>query len=87
VFGNHLAYLDDYAERRYGITTDTILDRQWWVLPPRVKDEVSDARLAVEVAINLSAALLIAAAAIAGVEIAQIGIWPEFLSPAGCSWL
>ena len=83
IIGNHLAALDDYAERRYGITTDTIWERLWWVLPPRVKDEISDARLAVEVAINLGAALLIAAAAITGVEIARIGMLPGFPSPGG----
>jgi hypothetical protein len=46
----------DYAERRYGITTDTIWDRIWWVLPAAAaKQEISDARLAVEVATNLCA--------------------------------
>ena len=74
VIGNHLAALDDYAQRRYGITTDTIWERLWWALPTRVKEEVSDARLAIEVAINLEAAFLIAAVTIAGTAIARIAI-------------
>jgi len=71
VIGNRLAALDDYAERRYGITTDTIWDRIWWVLPSAAKQEVSDARLAVEIATNLCAVFLLAAAEIATAEIGR----------------
>jgi hypothetical protein len=75
VIGNRLAALDDYAELRYGIATDTIWERLWWVLPSTAKQEVSDARLAVEVATNLGAALLLSAAGIAMIEVARNVSW------------
>lgn len=53
VFGNRLAALDDYAERRYGIDTATIWSRLYWVLPRAERAEISDGKLATEVCLNL----------------------------------
>ena len=59
--GNRLAALDDYAESRYGMATETMWDRLWWILPDRGRQEVADARLNVETLLNLGAVLLLSA--------------------------
>jgi len=61
--GNRFAALDDYAEKRYGITTSTLLKRLVGVIPKEERQEIADAQLGVEVLVNLcvaSAALCVA---------------------------
>jgi hypothetical protein len=53
VLGNRIAALDDYAEQRYGMDTASMWERMWWILPTKAKQEISDARLVVEVFVNL----------------------------------
>jgi hypothetical protein len=65
-FGNRLAALDDYAEKRYHIDTTTIWRRIWGILPTQDREEISDAKLSIEVMLNICVAfgLLGAAAAV-----------------------
>jgi hypothetical protein len=65
-FGNRLAALDDYAEKRYHIDTTTIWRRIWGILPAQDREEISDAKLSIEVMLNICVAfgLLGAAAAV-----------------------
>jgi hypothetical protein len=72
--GNRISALDDYAQNRYGIDTATMWDRLWWILPKEAKDEVSDARLALEALTNLAIALLVAGLVLPSLEIASCGM-------------
>jgi hypothetical protein len=64
--GNRLAALDDYAGKRYGIDTSTMLTRVMGVASADERSEIADAQLRVEVLVLLAAALLLLAAAIVG---------------------
>ena len=72
ILGNRIAALADYAMSRYGMDTATMWDRLWWILPASAKQEVSDARLAVEVMTNLVATLLSLAAFILFAETSRL---------------
>jgi hypothetical protein len=80
--GNHLAALDDYAKKRYGIDTAIAWERLWWVLPSSAKSDVSDARLTVETLVNLMAVLLLAAFGVLAVAAAR-HVSPQWVQNAG----
>lgn len=76
--GNQISALDDYAEERYGIDTATMWNRLWWILPKDAKEEVSDARLALEALLNLTIALMLAALAVAARQVSACGLKVAF---------
>jgi len=76
--GNQISALDDYAEERYGIDTATMWNRLWWILPKDAKQEVSDARLALEALVNLTIALTLAALAVAARQVSACGLTVAF---------
>ncbi|MEZ4422139.1 MAG: hypothetical protein R3E98_01905 [Gemmatimonadota bacterium] len=57
-FGNRLAALDDYAERRFGMPTAALWTRLWGVLSDKARTEVAEARHAVDALVNVLAALV-----------------------------
>jgi hypothetical protein len=71
--GNRIAALGSYAQSRYRIDTATLWDRLWWILPKDAKSEVGDARLALEVLINLTVVLVAAAFLLPVLETANCG--------------
>jgi hypothetical protein len=77
-FGNRFAALDDYGEKRYNIDTTTIWRRIWGILPAREREEISDAKLSIEVTLNICVAfgLLGAAAAISVI----FDVWSDVTS-------
>ena len=54
--GNRLASLDDYAEKRYGITTSTMWRRLVGVIPKEDRQEIADVQLSIEALTNLCVA-------------------------------
>jgi hypothetical protein len=65
--GTRAAALDDYAEKRYGVDTSMLMTRLAGVLEDADRQGLSDARLSVEVLINLAVAM----AAVAGVVLLE----------------
>lgn len=63
--GNRIEALNDYAERRYGISTSTLWTRLWGTLADSERQPVSEAQLDLHMMVNLSAASALVAASVA----------------------
>jgi hypothetical protein len=81
--GNKLAVMNYYCEDSYGIDTTAMWDRLWWVLPKEAKNELSDARLALESVINFALALLFAGIIVSVSLLASC--WDSQSSPNVCN--
>jgi hypothetical protein len=79
--GNRLAALDDYASKRYGIDTSTLLIRIWGVTTAEEQKDVADAQLSVETFLTVAAAFLVLASSV-------IVIWwrRELIQPYVIDW-
>lgn len=48
MLGNRFSVLEDYADRRYKISTSLLWEHVWWVLPEKDRAEISDVQVLVE---------------------------------------